>query len=158
MVLATPGVRRIAKTMGIDIALVESSGPHGRITEEDLKRHGDSLSGIKQDGDNYGETIRVPLKGVRKTIARNMPIYQQTAAIVTHIDEADITELSLIQEKEKKLLEEKEIKLTFLPFILKAVIIALKDHPFINSTLDEKKSEIIQYKKILQHWLHWCRH
>ena len=146
MVLATPGVRRIAKTMGIDIALVESSGPHGRITEEDLKRHGDSLSGIKQDGDNYGETTRVPLKGVRKTIARNMPIYQQTAAIVTHIDEADITELSLIQEKEKKLLEEKEIKLTFLPFILKAVIIALKDHPFINSTLDEKKSEIILKK------------
>ncbi len=146
VVLATPGVRKMAQTMEIDISLVEGTGPNGRITEEDLKMHGDGLSGIRQEGDNYGDAKRVPLKGIRKTIARNMPIYQQTTATVTHIDEADITELSLILEKEKRTLEEKEVKLTYLPFIIKAVIIALKDHPYLNSALDEKKSEIILKK------------
>ena len=138
MVLATPAVRRIAKNMGIDISEVNGTGSHCKVTEDDLKRHANGKSVIKQDSDNFGDIIREPLKGVRKTIVKNISVYQQTAALVTHMDEADISELSIIKEK--------GIKLTYLPFIIKAVIIALKEHPFFNSTLDVKKSEIILKK------------
>ena len=62
------------------------------------------------------------------------------------MDEADISEIFSIKEKEEKALEENGVKLTYLPFIIKAVIIALKEHPFLNSTLDEKKNEIILKK------------
>ena len=75
-----------------------------------------------------------------------MPVYQHTAALATHMDELDITELSVIKEKEETALEEKGVKLTYLPFIIKAVIIALKEHPFFYSTLDDEKSEIILKK------------
>lgn len=146
MVLATPAVRRIAQNMGIDISGVNGTGSHGKVTEDDLKRHADGKPGIKQDRDNFGDIIREPLKGVRKTIAKNMPVYQQTAALVTHMDEVDISDLAIIKEKEENGLAEKGVKLTYLPFIIKAVIIALKEYPSFNSTLDMKKSEIILKK------------
>lgn len=142
-VLATPAVRRRAKEMGIDIALVKGTGHRGKVTEEDLNRFKEEVSGVKHGDDSYGHITRVPIKGIRKTLAKNLPAYQHTAAHVTHMDEADVTELVIIKEKEEKELEEKGIKLTFLPFIIKAVIIALKAHPFLNSTLDEDNGEII---------------
>ncbi len=145
-ILATPAVRRIAKNMGIDISEVRGTGSHGKVTKDDLKKHAEEKTGIKQDSDNFGDITRTPLRGVRKTIAKNLPIYQQTAALVTHIDEADISELFSIKEKEEKALEENGVKLTYLPFIIKAVIVALKDHPFLNSSMDEKKNEIILKK------------
>ncbi len=145
-VLATPAVRRIAKNMGIEISEVKGTGSHGKITEDDLKKHGDVKSGVKQDRDNFGAIIRSPLKGVRRSIAKNLPVYQNTAAHVTHMDEVDISDLSIIKEKEEKALEEKGVKLTYLPFVIKAAIIALKEHPFLNSTLDDEKSEIILKK------------
>jgi len=145
-VLATPAVRRSAKNIGIDISEVRGTGSHGKITEDDLKKHAEEKSGIRQDSDNFGDITRTPLRGVRKTIAKNLPIYQQTAALVTHMDEVDISELFSIKKKEEKALEENGVKLTYLPFIIKAVIIALKEHPFLNSILDEKKNEIILKK------------
>lgn len=137
-VLATPAVRRKAKEMGIDIALVKGTGHRGKVTEE--------VSGVRHGDDSYGPITRIPIKGIRKTLAKNLPAYQHTAAHVTHMDEADVTELIIIKEKEEKDMEEKGIKLTFLPFIIKAVIIALKAHPFLNSTLDEDNGEIILKK------------
>lgn len=146
MVLATPSVRRIAKNIGIDISEVKGTGSHGKVTEDDLKRYADEKTGIRTDSDSFGSITRIPLRGIRKTIAKNMPVYHQTAALVTHTDEADVSELSFIKEKEEKHLEEKGVKLTYLPFIIKAVIIALKEHPFMNSSLDEGKNEIILKK------------
>ncbi len=145
-ILATPAVRRSAKNMEIDISEVRGTGSQGKITEDDLKRYAEEKSGIRQDSDNFGDITRTPLRGVRKTIAKNLPIYLQTAALVTHMDEADISELFSIKEKEEKALEKNGVKLTYLPFIIKAVIVALKEHPFLNSILDEKKNEIILKK------------
>ncbi len=142
-VLATPGVRKIARNMGIDISEVNGTGLHDQITENDLKKYAEVKPGIKQDRDKFGDITRSPLKGVRRTIAKKLPVYQHTAALVTHMDEVDISELSIIKEKEEKALAENGVKLTYLPFIIKAAIIALKEHPFLNSTLDDEKSEII---------------
>lgn len=145
-VLATPGLRRIARDMGIDITGVHGTGPHGRVTEDDLRKHNDVLPKMRRDGDELGDITRIPLTGIRKTIASNMPAYQQTAALVTHMDEADISELAIIKGKEENALKEREIKLTYLPFIIKAVVTALKEHPYLNSTLDDGRGEIVLKK------------
>jgi len=83
------------------------------------------------------------LRGLRKTIARNMIQYQRATAHVTHMDEADMTELALIKEKEEKAFAEKGKKLTYLPFIIKAVVLSLKSFPYLNASLDEESGVII---------------
>ncbi len=145
-VLATPAVRKIAKDKDIDLDKIKGSGPGGRITKEDLQKFREESTGVKEESSAHGIVEKVPLRGIRKTIARNIARQQQTTAHVTHTDEVDITELVLIKEKEKNILEKKGKKLTFLPFIIKAVVIGLKEYPILNSTLDEEKEEII-YKK-----------
>lgn len=92
--------------------------------------------------DRYGRTMRVPMTGIRKTIAERM---QQSANIpqVTAMEDVDITKIAEVREREKAFAENKGIKLTYLPFIIKAAIIALKAHPYLNASLDEQKKEII---------------
>ncbi len=142
-VLATPAVRKIAQEQGIDLTKVKGAGPGGRITKEDLQKFQEEDSGVKQDGDSFGAITKIPLRGVRKTIAKHMAIQKKTVAHVTHTDSVDITELVLIKEKEKNIMTEKGRKLTFLPFIIKAIVIGLKQYPILNSTLDEENGEII---------------
>lgn len=145
-VLATPAVRKIAKDMAIDLTIVKGTGPGGRITKEDLQKFQEEGTGIKQGSDPYGVVTRIPLRGVRKTIAKHMSIQKQTVAHVTHTDEVDITELVSIKEKEQNILTKKGRKLTFLPFIIKAVVVGLKEYPILNSTLDNETGEIILKK------------
>jgi pyruvate dehydrogenase E2 component (dihydrolipoamide acetyltransferase) len=145
-VLATPAVRKIAQEQGIDLAKVQGAGPGGRITKEDLQKFQEEDSNVKQDNDSFGAITKFPLRGVRKTIARHMSIQKQTVAHVTHTDAVDITELVLIKEKEKNIMTEKGRKLTFLPFIIKAIVIGLKQYPILNSTLDNENGEIILKK------------
>ncbi len=145
-VLATPAVRKIAQEQGIDLTKIQGAGPGGRITKEDLQKFQEEDSGVKQDGDSFGAITKIPLRGVRKTIARHMALQKKTVAHVTHTDSVDITELVLIKEKEKNIMTEKGRKLTFLPFIIKAIVIGLKHYPILNSTLDEENGEIILKK------------
>jgi 2-oxoglutarate dehydrogenase complex dihydrolipoamide succinyltransferase (E2) component len=138
-VLATPATRRLARELGVDVAQVKGTGPNGRVTDEDVKGTGQPSS---QAPHGAGEQ-RVPLRGVRKTIAERMAKSIHTIAQVTHVDEADVTELVLLKEAFKGSAEKRGVKLTFLPFIIKAVIPALKEFPYVNSTLDEKAGEIV---------------
>lgn len=143
-VLAIPAARKLARDIGIDINLVEGTGPQGSVTEEDIRKFAEEKTlGIKKDRDTYGGIQRVPLKGIRRTIAKNIARYQHIAAHVTHMDEADVTELHFLKEKEEKALMEKGIKLTYLPFIIKATITGLKEYPIMNSTLNEEKEELV---------------
>jgi pyruvate dehydrogenase E2 component (dihydrolipoamide acetyltransferase) len=96
--------------------------------------------------DLWGYISRVPFKGVRRAIAKNMARSLYTATHVTHMDEADVTHLWEIREREAKLAEEKGVKLTFLPFIVKALVAALRQHPLLNSSLDEANEEVIVKK------------
>jgi len=94
----------------------------------------------------YGFIERVPLRGMRKTIARAMAKSKSTAAHVTSIDEADITKLVNLREKEKERAAKKGIHLTYMPFLIKAVVAALEEHPYLNATLDDEGEEIILKK------------
>lgn len=151
-ILATPKVRKLARERGVDLKSIEGSGPQGRIMETDISQAGEkkpeekarkSAIKMKTKYDFYGYVDRIPLRGVRRATAKRMTESVSKAAHVTHFDEADVTELAKIRNELKVRAEEKGVKLTFLPFIVKAVISALEQHPMLNATLDEKEEEII---------------
>jgi pyruvate/2-oxoglutarate dehydrogenase complex dihydrolipoamide acyltransferase (E2) component len=88
----------------------------------------------------------VPLRGIRKTIAERMVKSQHTAAQVTHIDEADVTELVMLKEALKESADKRGVHLTYLPFIIKALVPALREYPFLNASLDDQSGNIILKK------------
>jgi pyruvate dehydrogenase E2 component (dihydrolipoamide acetyltransferase) len=139
-VLATPAVRAYARETGVDIDTLKGSGPAGSVTMEDVKA---AAGKGKKAGDIFGPVERRPLKGLRRTIAKNLSVAQRTTAFVTGMDEADITELWELREREKKALLDRGVHLTFLPFFMKAVIHALPEHPMLNASLDDEKEEVI---------------
>ncbi|WP_035297434.1 dihydrolipoamide acetyltransferase family protein [Brevibacillus thermoruber] len=89
---------------------------------------------------------RVPLKGIRKAIAKAMVKSAYTAPHVTIFDEVDVTDLVAMRKEAKPLAEERGVKLTYLPFIVKAVVAGLKKFPELNASIDDEKQEIV-YKK-----------
>jgi pyruvate dehydrogenase E2 component (dihydrolipoamide acetyltransferase) len=148
MVAVMPAVRKLAQEMGVDISKVQGSGPEGRITEDDVRRGAgkaekESPRAPTITFERFGRVLRIPLKGIRKTIAENMTQSLKTAAHVTHMDYADVTKLAAYREKEKEEAEKKGVKLTFLPFVVKACVLALKEFPYVNSSLDDEKQEIV---------------
>jgi pyruvate dehydrogenase E2 component (dihydrolipoamide acetyltransferase) len=154
-VLATPAVRALAKELGVDIDKMRGTGPEGRVLEKDVRQGAEGkekpVEPVKKPTkvkkyDLYGYVERIPLRGVRRSIAKAMVKSKYTAPHVTTMDEADVTELWKIREKEKNAAEKKGIKLTILPFIIKAVISGLAEHPYLNATLDDENEEIILKK------------
>jgi len=89
---------------------------------------------------------RIPLRGVRRATAKRMHQSVSTAAHVTHFDEADVSELVKVRESLKAQAAEKGVKLTYLPFIIKALLAAIKDHPLLNAILNDEDEEIIVKK------------
>jgi pyruvate dehydrogenase E2 component (dihydrolipoamide acetyltransferase) len=154
-VLATPAVRGLAKELGVDINKLKGSGPEGRVLEKDVRQFAEGkekppepekkITKVKKY-DLYGYVDRIPLRGVRRSIAKAMVRSKYTAPHVTAMDEADVTALWKIREKEKKAAEKKGVKLTILPFIIKAVIAGLMEHPYLNASLDDENEEIILKK------------
>ncbi len=165
-VLATPSVRKLAREKGVDLTLVKATGKHGRFTREDVLSF---QPGADQPAAVAGEQIpeaskgpaaskaagllggdrteeRVPFKGIRKAIAQAMVKSVYTAPHVTIMDEVDVTALVKLRERAKPLAEKKGVKLTYLPFIVKALVAAAREFPILNATLDEEKNEIV-YKK-----------
>jgi len=138
--LATPRVRRLAKELGIDISTLRGSGPGGSITIEDVEAASSKRGALS---DEFGPVEYIEFKGLRRTIARNLSTSQKTTVFVTGMDEADVTELWQLREREKKGFLEKGLHLTFLPFFIKAVQHAIKEHPLLNSSLDEEAARII---------------
>lgn len=152
-ILATPKVRRIAQDMGVDLGTVAGSGPGGRITEDDVRQAAAAAPAekkitvkIKEKFDFYGDVERIPLRGVRRATAKHMRESLDKAAHVTHFDEADATKLEAARLSLAPAAEAKGVKLTYLAFIIKAVVEALKLHPIMNSTLDEEEEEIVVKK------------
>jgi len=148
-VKAIPAVRKLAKERGVELAKIRGTGPDGRITKEDVERAaaaGKSPDRSKPEGDAYGPVERIPLRGLRRTIAKRMQEASQRVPDVTIWEDADISELESVRAKEKKLAAEKGIKLTYLPFVIKAALSALKTHPYLNATLDDESAQIVLKK------------
>jgi pyruvate dehydrogenase E2 component (dihydrolipoamide acetyltransferase) len=152
-ILATPKVRKMARELGVNLSSLKGTGPGGRITEKDLgsglgkpsseEKAPRKTPRIKSKFDFYGTIRRIPLRGVRRATARRMVQSITTAAHVTHMDEADVSELAKIRQDLKPKALEQDVKLTYLPFIIKAVIEALRLHPMLNATLDDEEEEIL---------------
>jgi pyruvate dehydrogenase E2 component (dihydrolipoamide acetyltransferase) len=171
-VLATPHTRRLARELKVELTAMSGSGPHGRITDEDVRQAAagekappakapavapPTAPAIRQEEaapvtgfefDKYGPTRRVPLKGVRKRVAEVMSRSASLIPHVTHFDEADVTELLHVIERERTLAESRKIKLTLLSFLAKACAVALTKHPAINASLDDDRSELV-YKEYI---------
>ena len=156
---ALPAVRALAEEKGIDLATITPTGSQGQITRQDVlnatKRFSSPRSQpteskepavkIQMKFDFYGPIDHIPIKGIRKSIVKKMQESWQNTVPVTHMDEVDITELVEIREKEKIKAEKKDIKLTYMPFIIKALIEALKEHPALNASLEEEEIILKKY-------------
>lgn len=147
-VLAAPSTRRLARELKVDISKVSGTGKGGRVMDEDVRKAAAmppevKPPEVKPEVPEVKAEERVAIKGIRKTIAERMVQSLFTAPHVVSMDEADVTELVALREKEKKTAEEKGIKLTYLAFIIKAVTVALKQHPYLNASMDSEKNEII---------------
>ncbi|AGA57849.1 pyruvate/2-oxoglutarate dehydrogenase complex, dihydrolipoamide acyltransferase component [Thermobacillus composti KWC4] len=161
LVLATPGVRKYAREKGVDLTQVTGTGKNGRITREDVDRAAAGGAAPAAPAAEAAQALptaaaavpagsrveeRVPLKGIRKAIANAMVKSVYTAPHVTLMDEVDVTKLVELRAKAKPLAEKKGVKLTYLPFIVKALVAALREYPIMNASLDEETQEIV-YKK-----------
>lgn len=153
-VLASPLIRRMAHEQGIDLTKIKGSGKDGEITRKDIDVSAPEYKAPEQKiqvttySTDQGKLERIPLKGIRKTIAVNMMRSLQESAQLTMMEDINITQLYKIREKEKKSAEKKGIKLNLLPFILKAVISALKEHPVLNASIEGEDILLKKYYNI----------
>lgn len=162
-VLASPATRKFARDNNINISEVTPTGNNGKVTKEDIKNHLNNknktkevkeLVVIEQPKYNYTKQAnkenldeeRVPFRGLRKKISENLLRSKHNAPHFMIADEVDVTELVNFRKECKDLALKKGVKLTYLPFIIKAVVSALKDFPTLNSVLDEENSELILKK------------
>jgi pyruvate dehydrogenase E2 component (dihydrolipoamide acetyltransferase) len=162
--LATPATRKVARDLGVDLCVVAPTGDSGRVTRADVEafasRGGvalatpvvtsagaslESAPAARAPGARRGDR-RVPFVGVRRKIAQKMQQSKNTAAHFTFVEECDATALVALRAKLRPLAEKQGVKLTFLPFVVKAVVAALKRAPILNSTLDEATNELV-YKE-----------
>ncbi len=155
--LATPRSRALARKLGVDLQSVQGSGSGGRITDEDVERAAEGgapaaparptapVGTVTATAD--GEVERVPITHLRKIIAGAMRTAKHTAAHVTHVDEADVTDLVAHYRRAKPVIEERTgVRFTLLPLFIKALVATLQKHPILNASVDEERGEIL-FKK-----------
>lgn len=155
-VLAAPAIRKAAKDSGIDLTKIKGTGKEGTILKGDLigkeitpkQEVPQQTITVKRKYDEYGYLERVPMKGIRKKIAENMMKSLTGAAQLTSMEDIDISRLWKIRDKEKLKLEKKGVKLTFLPYIIKAAIAAMKENPILNSSIENDEIIIKKYFNI----------
>jgi len=144
-VLAAPSTRRLAREMGVNLKEVQGSGPHGRVMKDDV------LSFRPASGTPVGSARsslvaveeRVPFRGLRKKISEKMRLSKDRAAHFTYVEEADATALVQLRNQAKEIAAKQGVKLTYLPFVMKAMVAALRQYPILNSSLDEDKGELV---------------
>jgi len=165
-VLALPAVRALAKEMGVDLGQVRGTGPSGRVLRQDVQEYaaaatygrgmveapsiavaeapgGEPWMGGRLEQDDHGVIERVTLKGVRRSMARRMAESVARQAQVTTTEEADVSILRRIREKERSLAAERGIRLTYLAFVIKACASALKRFPRVNAVLAPECDELV---------------
>ena len=157
-VKAAPLVRKLAKMLDVDLGTIKGSGLGGIITEEDVKNSVQikkATSAVAKPAfkktkkyDFYGYVDHVPLKGIRKITAEKMTEAVRNAAMVTHHDHVDVTKLAEVRNMEKEKAAKKGIHLTYLPFIIRATIKAIKKHPYVASSVEEGEIIVKKYYNI----------
>jgi len=160
---AGPAVRRLARELGVDLRRVRPTGEGGRITREDVQHYvrqanqraedvaatqaaGAAVPPGEPSTDGYGPVRRERMSRMRQTIAQNMLHSYSTIPQLTNFDDSDVTELEKIRQESKADYAANGIKLTTMPFLIKAVASALKHHPVINASIDPESTDVI-YKE-----------
>ncbi|MCB5267620.1 MAG: 2-oxo acid dehydrogenase subunit E2 [Candidatus Cloacimonetes bacterium] len=146
--LATPVARAMAKELGIDINQIPGSGPAGRVTKKDITENASKVrlnaSPVSPQAIDPTKRYRYEsLSTIRKTIAKNMLRSKQNAAHMSVMDEVEVSELVAARKRLNEALLDKDMRLSYLPFIIKAVARALKNHPVLNAELDLENERII---------------
>lgn len=164
-ILASPLVRSMAKKMGIDLMTVKGTGINGKILKIDLENiqnnqhHSPSLFQDHSTESSYVEMSSnvsvnssnvevIKISRLRKAISQQMVISKNNIADVTLVDEVDVSNLVLLRKQVKQQTDSKGIKLTYMAFIMKSVILALKDFPIFNAVFNDDKDEVIIKKYI----------
>jgi pyruvate dehydrogenase E2 component (dihydrolipoamide acetyltransferase) len=164
-IIAMPSVRKYAREKGVQIALVAGTGNNGRILKNDIDAFLSGGAAAPQAAPQATEAVeeapkaaaaaptpipqgeypetREKMSGIRKAIAKAMVNSKHTAPHVTLMDEIDVTKLVAHRKKFKEVAAAKGIKLTFLPYIVKALTSALREFPALNTSLDDATNEII---------------
>jgi pyruvate dehydrogenase E2 component (dihydrolipoamide acetyltransferase) len=173
-VLAAPATRRMAREAGVDITQIPGTGPHGRVTREDIEKlaSAEKLGSVVAEEapaapmpsavspaarpaaaatlpfvplaiGSAAEDTRIPFRGLRRKIAEAMVRSKRSAAHFTVVEDLDVTELVKVREKAKAIGLAHGIHVTYMPFIMKAIVIGLRENPSMNAALDETTQEIV---------------
>lgn len=169
-VLAAPATRKLARELGVELGAVSGSGPHGRVTKDDVAEFASAPKVGAAPAPTpapvaaplatpvvpapapapapvrtftAGGEDRIPYRGIRKATGDQMRRSAYTAPHFTYVDEIDMTALYALRKSAAAIGEEQGTKVTFLPFIMKALTSAIRKFPNVNSTLDEEKGEIV---------------
>jgi pyruvate dehydrogenase E2 component (dihydrolipoamide acetyltransferase) len=160
-VYASPGVRRLARELGVDLAQVRGSGRKGRITKDDVRRGPEKaapaaaaggVAGLdlapwpKLDFEKFGEIERQPLTRIQRISGPNLARNWVMIPHVTHHDEADITDLEAFRKRTNG--EQSDVKVTMVALLVKAVVGSLKAWPTVNSSLDGEDLILKRYYNI----------
>jgi len=163
---AMPSVRALAREVAVDLSRVHGTGPGGRILRQDVEDHAEAAVYGRQtvsapavsaqeiseaepwmDGsleqEAYGVVERIKFRGVKRTMAGHMAQARDKQALVTTTEEADVSIVKRIREKERTLATERGIKLTYLAFVVKACAAALQRFPRLNAVLEESCEEVV---------------
>jgi len=166
--LATPATRKLARDLGVDLRNVPPSGDSGRVTKTDVRSFADlpandgmptrartresdvvprsetPLTRARIHSEDKGEEVeRQPFVGLRRRIAKRMHDATQRTAPFTFVEEVEMDRLKAMVDRLKPTAERRGVKLSYLPFIVKAVTLALQRHPLLNSMLDEERNELV---------------
>ncbi len=163
--LATPGTRRLARESGVDINNISGSGQLGRVTREDVIKAKNMTSGVgatvagrptvvghvkesniqrpSYQGPVGAPEERIPLRGIRKKIAENLQLAKQIVPHFTLMEEVDVTELVKFREQAKSVGDKVGVKVTYLPFVIKALIATIRKYPMFNASIDDAASEVV---------------
>jgi 2-oxoisovalerate dehydrogenase E2 component (dihydrolipoyl transacylase) len=147
--VASPAVRRVARELGIDIHQVAGSGKKGRIYKEDVVAHKDGASNVQTAAVapvvTSGGTRTEPIKGVKAAMAKAMVASVSTIPHFTYCEEIDMTNLIALRKELKEVYAKQDIKLTMMPFFMKAMSLALKEFPIVNAQVNDDCTEITYF-------------
>ena len=150
--LASPAVRRRALDMGVDLRRVHGSGPAGRIEHHDLDAFaagGGQLQGVggSQYVERHGEE-QIPVIGLRRKIAQKMQEAKRRIPHFSYVEEVDVTELEALRQRLNAIHGATRGKLTLLPFLARAMVLALRDFPQINARYDDEAGHVTRYEGV----------
>ena len=147
--IASPAVRRRAWELGIELQFVQGTGPAGRITHEDLE----AFAGAPQGGAGGADTRyaprldeeAIPVIGLRRKIAQKMQLAKRQIPHFTYVEEVDVTELEALRQRLNQQHGKARAKLTLLPFLARAIVVAVREFPQVNARFDDEANVVTRY-------------